>query len=624
MFDALTLAAIVDEVAPLIHHGRVQRVLLLDDLSLGLEIYAGHHRHQLLISAHARDARLHLVGARLTADRERVTPFLLLLRKYVRGGLVLAMTQPALERTVALSIVKRLPLDKPLPRADALVGASTGDPAVATAGINPPTESVDVAPSEEGEGDDGPNYEVVVQLIVEIMGRHSNIILVDGGGAILESIKRVPATVNRYRTVLPRRPYVPPPDQAKADPRAVDAAWWEALLARSPQAQPLAPLLVRELRAISPQVAREIAARVTGRTDALVGNVAGAAPLAAVVTALMALVERHAWSPHIYREDDRVAAFSPFPLVSLATLRTELVTSMSVAVEAGIGHISATTGHGQSRVQLVERLTADRARVAARQAALAEQLAVAAAAEQWRAAGEQIFAYLHTLTPGQTRLEIDGTAIALDPTLTPVANAQAYFDRYRRARAAAAHVPDLIDGVEQELAYLDQLLLFARQADTLADLHAVEAEWRDRSAPSIGNRRAPVSRAPRRLRTVAGDRLLVGRNGRQNDQVTFDLAGPDDLWLHARGLPGAHVILQLRPGLGEPPQRLIEAAAQLAAYYSPARDAAGVEVDVTPRRWVRKVKGGPPGLVTYRNEYTVRVAPAGEATLRQRGVLVPE
>jgi hypothetical protein len=112
MYDALTLAAIVDEVGPLIRHGRVQRVLLLDEFSLGLEIYAEHRRHQILISAHPRDARFHLVDARLTSDRERVTPFLLLLRKYVRGGIVLDITQPPLERMVRLSIAKVLPLDK--------------------------------------------------------------------------------------------------------------------------------------------------------------------------------------------------------------------------------------------------------------------------------------------------------------------------------------------------------------------------------------------------------------------------------------------------------------------------------------------------------------------------------
>lgn len=608
MFDALTLAAIVDEIGPALRHGRVQRVLLLDDLSLGLEVYAGHRRHQLLISAHPQEARLHLVSERLTADRERITPFLLLLRKYVRGGQVLDLAQPPLERTVSLSIAKFLPLDKP---ADAGAGAAR------------PVEARPGTDDQATDDDEQPGYEVVVRLIVEIMGRHSNIVLVDSGGAIIDSIKRVPASVNRYRTVLPRRRYVPPPDQPKADPRAVDAGWWRALRARVAPADPLAPLLVRELRGISPQVARELAYRVAGAIDAPVAAVPDDAALPAALQGLLAHLDRHDWSPRLYRRDGRPAAFSPFPLLSLTALTEEPVASISVAVEAFFTSTRAVTGHGQSKARLIERLTAERERVAARRRALDEQVQAAAAAEALRRSGELIYAFLHTLRPGQTRLEADGLSIALDPARSPVENAQAYFERYRRARAAAASLPELVQAADLELAYLDQLLAFASLAEGLDELQALEAEWQERAAGAATPRRRPAARAPRRLRTPRGDVILIGRNGQQNDQVTFDLAGPDDLWLHARGLPGAHVILQPRPGAREPDRGAIETAAQLAAYYSPARGATAVEVDVTPRRWVRKVKGGPPGLVTYRNEYTVRVVPQSAETLRERGRLAP-
>ena len=222
MFDALTLAATVDELAATLCPGRIQRVLLLDEVSLGLEVYGTGRRHQLLISAHPQDARLHLVTARLTADRERVTPFLLLLRKYLRNGTVLAIEQPPLERSVAISIVKFFPLDKadgrqrPAADADEPVAPDDGDDA------------------DEVEDDERPGYEVVVRLMVEIMGRHSNIVLVDSGGMILDSIKRVPARVNRYRTVLPHQPYIEPPAQAKADPHAARAAWWQGVRAGVP------------------------------------------------------------------------------------------------------------------------------------------------------------------------------------------------------------------------------------------------------------------------------------------------------------------------------------------------------------------------------------------------------
>jgi predicted ribosome quality control (RQC) complex YloA/Tae2 family protein len=417
---------------------------------------------------------------------------------------------------------------------------------------------------------------------------------------------------------------VPPPDQPKLDPRAVDAGWARSLRAQAPPASPLAPLLVRELRGISPQVARELAHRAAGAVDAPVGALADDRALPDALADVLAPLVRHDWSPRLYRRDGQPAAFSPFPLRSLADLTEEPSDSVSATIETFYGSARAVTGHGQSKSRLLERLSAERDRVAARRRALDEQLRAAEAAERLRESGEMIYAFMHTLAPGQTRLELDGLSIELDPRQSPVENAQAYFERYRRARSAAANLPQLVESTDLELAYLDQLLAFAGLAEGLDEIQAIEAEWQERATASPPSRRRPTGRAARRLRTPRGDQILIGRNGRQNDEVTFDLAGPNDLWLHARGLPGAHVILQPRGGTGEPEDRLIEAAAQLAAYYSPARGATAVEVDVTPRRWVRKVKGGPPGLVTYRNEYTVRVAPQSEALLRERGLLAPE
>ena len=609
MFDALTLAATVDELTAALCPGRIQRVLLLDEVSLGLEVYGTGRRHQLLISAHPQDARLHLVTARLTAERERVTPFLLLLRKYLRNGTVLAIEQPPLERSVAISIVKFFPLDKEdgrqRPAADTVE----------------PVAPDDVDDEAEVEDDARPGYEVVVRLMVEIMGRHSNIVLVDSGGTILDSIKRVPARVNRYRTVLPHQPYIEPPAQAKADPHAATAAWWEGVRSGVPAQEKLAGVLVRELRGISPQVARELAFRAAGAVDAPVSAVTDDEAVPAAIAAVLAHLERHDWAPRLYRRDGAPAAYSPFPLRSLAELEEEPMASISAAAESFYGGTRAVTGHSQSRDRLVALLREAQAKVAARRRALDEQLRGAAAAEAHRRAGEMIYAYLHTLRPGQTRLELEDGAIALDPGLSPVENAQAYFERYRRAQAAAANLPELAAAADLELAYLDQLLAFADLAGSLEEIQAIESEWRDHArgpAAAPARRKSSQMRGPRRLRTVRGDSILIGRNGQQNDQVSFELAGPDDLWLHARGLPGAHVILQWRAG---PEDRFVEAAAQLAAYYSPARAATAVEVDITPRRHVRKIKGGPPGLVTYRNEQTVRVAPADEAALRARGLL---
>ena len=169
-----------------------------------------------------------------------------------------------------------------------------------------------------------------------------------------------------------------------------------------------------------------------------------------------------------------------------------------------------------------------------------------------------------------------------------------------------------------ELQYLDQLATLIAQAPGFAELEALAAEWQVLQATEepVRKRKPPAIRRPQPLVDEEGNLVYIGRSGPQNDLLTFELAGPDDTWLHARGVGGSHVIIRwVRPGAPEDP-RTVEAAAALAAWYSSARESGGVEVDVAPRRYVRKIKGAGPGMVTYRNERTIRVRPQPEEALR--------
>jgi predicted ribosome quality control (RQC) complex YloA/Tae2 family protein len=212
---------------------------------------------------------------------------------------------------------------------------------------------------------------------------------------------------------------------------------------------------------------------------------------------------------------------------------------------------------------------------------------------------------------------VDGEPIELNPKLGPVENAQAYFSRYRKAREAEARVPGLVQQARQAAEYLAQLHTLVEVADHMDAIRALRREiaaattgaaepTRKRSA-----RQPKVSRAPYRRTALAdGWEALVGTSAEGNAAVTFDLARPDDLWLHARGVPGAHVILHTKSSA--PPDAVIERAAELAAWHSGARTAGAVEVDVAPRRYVKKIPNGPPGLVRYSNERTVRVTPRSD------------
>jgi predicted ribosome quality control (RQC) complex YloA/Tae2 family protein len=286
MYDALMLAAIVDELNDRLLDGKVQRTLLLDPLTFGFEVYTHGGRHQLLVSAGSSDARMHLVGAgdaptRLTGDAARIRPLLLLLRKYVRGARLVRIYQESpLERVAFLRFAKFIPFDLP---------------------------AADVEPTDEDEDDevalDGELVETT--LAVEIMGRHSNLILIDSAGQIIDSAKRIPSHLSRVRPVLPKRPYEPVPPQDKADPRQISPRDLAALLAANPDAQ-LQQALVNGLRGLSPQTAREVAFRATGaaRTKAGVAQERVAAIRQALESPTLVMHDaRHPNGENFYRFD---------------------------------------------------------------------------------------------------------------------------------------------------------------------------------------------------------------------------------------------------------------------------------------------------------------------------------
>ena len=615
-YDVLTIAAITDELSATIGNGRIQRVGLLDPRTVGAEIYAGGHRHYVIASANDRQPRLRLASDMPSLDSALITPFGLLLRKYIRGGIILGIDQPPLERLVRFSIAKRqVPLKT---RRD------TSEPDVTEVEFDErEDDECEVHEAQEGVALSH------VALYVELMGRHSNLILVDGDGRIMESAKRVTRDMSRVRPVLPRLPYSPPPPPDRLDPRSVTPATAARLLETLPPDVELARALVSSYRGISPVMAREIVFRASGSSDTRTGdlNAESTASLARNTLALLEPLQTTVWSPQVYRERryadlGEVVACSPILMTHLAAEHeVSPVESMSESLaqaETAADHPSPAR-HAQRRQRLLDSVAAVREKTERRLAALASESARAAEAERLKTAGELIYAYLWQIEPGQVSLDIDGTSILLDPSLTANENAQAYFERYRKAQSAEAQLPGLLDESRAEIAYLDQLATLIAQAPGFSELEALAAEWAEQAAPDPASqtKKSTAPRRPRALVDADGNSVYVGRSGRQNELVTFDIAGPDDTWLHARGVPGSHVVIRWRsPENAESPDA-IEAAAALAAWYSAARESGRVEVDVVPRRHVRKIKGARPGMVTYRNERTIRVQPAPEERLRR-------
>ncbi len=624
MYDVLTLAAIVDELNATAINARIQKVGLVNRLTFAAELYTPGQRRWLVASADGERARLHLTGTSASLDPELITPFGLLLRKYVRGSILIGVEQEPLERIVRMSIAKRLP---PL-------NASRKRGATAAVEVTEPDDEIAALKVDEDsvlDELDRPDV-TYMQLVIEVMGRHSNIMLLDNDGGIMDAVKHVTPAMSRVRPIWPKLAYTLPPAMERPDPRRLTASAVTDILDGAKPKDELARLLVTRLRAVSPQIAREAVFRATGDTAARgISNDLDPAAVARELRGLYEPLLTSVWQPTVYRDDAAVIAFSPFPLHSLeGSSAAEAFASISEAARLGdeATAADAPVSHFQRRERMLTTIAAARDRVDARLASLEAQEAKAIEAERLREQGELIYAWLYQIRPGDTVLEIDGQTIALDPNLSGKDNAADYFVRYRKAQGASRQLPELIEQATQQLAYLAQLATMVRQAPGFIELESLATEWdgvadqfgarasvkgRGRAMPKSSSK---ADRRPKALYDPEGHAIYIGRSGRQNDAVTFDVAGADDTWLHARGVPGSHVIIKWRTPMPEEDERTVELAASLAAWYSGSRGNGLVDVDVTRRRHVRKIKGAGPGMVTYRQERTILVPPRDENVLK--------
>ncbi|MBA2276379.1 MAG: NFACT family protein [Chloroflexia bacterium] len=627
MFDVLTFAAVTQELREELLDGRIQRIGLVDPLTVAAEVYARGRRRALIASADPLRGRLLLADSLPSLDPALVTPFVLQARKYLRGGVLVGIEQAPLERVVTLSIAKRLPPHNAPRNRRGVTSPSSAD-------------------GEDHRDDDEPNLDEAlgiyeggeirrIDLIVEVMGRHSNLIMVDADGLVMESVKRVTPRMSRVRAVQPRRPYTLPPAQDKPDPRRLTSTGGDSLLTAADPGDDLARTLVRGLRAVSPQIAREAAFRATGDAATHVADISAEdrQELARHVRALFEPMLTGVWAPRVYERDGVVVGYAAIPMHHLAAVAEETALDRISAAIVRAGEASESVGgeaprdHMQRRARLADAVRRERDKTRQRLHSIREQLAHAAEAERLRRWGELIFAHLWQIDPGQSELTVEGERIPLEPSIPAKVQALTLFEQYRKAQRAEGSLPEREAAAAARMGYFDQLLTHVEQSEGFAALEALREEFEAQVGPvdvaGDGSHKRPP-KTPKRspaLTSAEGFPIHIGRSGRQNDAVTFDIAGPDDTWLHARGVPGSHVVIRWSPSGRDEDEQTIETAAALAAHYSNARSSGSVQVDVAKRRHVRKIKGAGPGMVTYRNERTVAVHPLDEETLRRAGRL---
>lgn len=560
MIDALTVRALGAELQGTIAGGRVQNLFFIAPEVIGLEVYAKHTRHYLLASAERERARLLLVTEKLRSASVSLTPFLLLLKKYVSGSFINRINVVARERILHIEFDQR----------------------------------------ENG----------VSTLVVELVGNRANLILLDAGGNILDALRRVPTSESRARAIVPRAKYLPPPPQIKADPLALDEPQFRAILEKA-KGETLAERLVAGIAATSPLFARELAFRVSGNTNSLYTS----AYVAQTFTELTR-VWRSTATPALAFETQQPIAVAAFLLTQFTQF--DEIPSMSAALEKFYG---AEESYQAVKVPLRAQIVAALEKLERVRASLQRELISRAEIEDLKLKGDMILGYQHTLTPGQTKLHAHVTEdsaldIALDPNLSPVENANAYYEKYKRARDAQLRVPERLAVVENDILFAQQALNDLELAETRAEIDQIAEQASQANLIREAGARAAKNvapSAPRQFVSPDGLQILVGRNARQNDALTFERAKPDDVWLHARGHAGSHVIL-LSNGANVS-QATIEFAASLAAYFSQARSNGAVDVIYTARKNVQRVRGAGahPGLVTVKQENVVRVKPAAHS-----------
>jgi predicted ribosome quality control (RQC) complex YloA/Tae2 family protein len=557
--DHLTLACLRDRLDGLLG-ARIQRVVLPDERSVGLELFAGD-RFQLLISASPQNPRMLLVPHKLRRGVDTAPPFLLLLRKWVRGSRLTDVTQPPWERILTLHF----------------------------------------------DGEAGP-----CRLVAELIGRYSNAILVGPDNNVLEAVKHVGPDINRYRVTLPAHPYQPPPQPpGRQPPTAVTGREWAGILSSVDADRPLHRVLTSHLFGVSPTAAREVTARATGNPEAEAGAASPDA-VAQALAELFAPLEDGTWAPEVaLDEEGRVIAFAPYELRQFQ--HTEPVPDISQAIWRYFRQRLTTDAYAAARRRVQELIRDAESRVQHALEQVQRQAVDQKEVDALREAGELLLTYQNRIDRRARDITVPGydgelCTIDLDPKLTPVENAQAYFRRYRKAARAAEEIPPRIRALEADLDYLEQLDADLALAESRPEIDAVhealvKAGW---AAEEPRHSSSGMLKGPRRF-TIGGFPVFVGRNATQNEQVTFHRGSPEDLWLHARGRPGTHVII--KTDRRDVPDEVVEGAAALAAYYSAARHSDAVDVDVTERRFVKRAPGGRPGLVTYRNEKTLLVEP---------------
>ena len=541
-FDGFFLHHMVEELRRELVNGRIQKINQPFEQELILQIRSNRQNHRLLLSAHPVFGRIQLTQTTFENPAQPST-FIMVLRKYLQGALIESIEQVENDRIVEMTVSNKNEI---------------GDHIQAT-------------------------------LIIEIMGKHSNILLVDKSShKILEVIKHVGFSQNSYRTLLPGSTYIAPPSTESHNPFTVkDEKLFEILQTQETTAKHLQSLF----QGLGRDTANEL-------ENILVSD-------------------KLSTFRNFFNQETKPCltetSFSPVPFANQVG---ESFTSLSDLLDTYYKDKAERDRVKQQASELIRRVENELQKNRHKLKKQKKELLATDNAEEFRQKGELLTTFLHQVPNDQDHVILDNyytnqpITIALDKALTPNQNAQRYFKRYQKLKEAVKYLTDLIEETKATILYLESVETVLNQAG-LEEIAEIREELiqtgfiRRRQREKIQKRKKPEQYLASDGKTI----IYVGRNNLQNEELTFKMARKEELWFHAKDIPGSHVVIS---GNLDPSDEVKTDAAELAAYFSKGRLSNLVQVDMIEVKKLNKPTGGKPGFVTYTGQKTLRVTPDPE------------
>ncbi len=569
-FDGFAVANIRHELAENIEGYYISKIIQPESDELIITFKGPEGNRRLLLSANPSLPLAHLTDSNKQAPMTAPN-FCMLLRKHLGGGRVLAVRQPSLERILEFQIEHR-------------------------------DELGDLCRKS---------------LIIELMGKHSNIIFTDDKGMIIDSIKRVPAHVSSVREVLPGKPYFIPQTMDKLDPLSADESSFAASVFAKPSE--LSKAIYTSLTGFSPSMAEELCSRagLDGRSDARECSENEKLHLFHVFERMMDEVKNGEFTPSIFYRGNVPEDFSALASERYPESSAKHYSSISQLLEDYYTEKETISRIRQHSSDLRRIVSTALERNVKKLGLLEKQYKDTEKKDKYRIRGELLNTYGYECAPGDTELKTinyytgEPVTIPLDPKLSASENAKKYFEKYNKLKRTEAACKELIEETTADISYLESIQTSLELTGDESDLMQIKQELSDAGyiKKHAASKKGGQQRKAQPLHFVSSDGfdIYVGKNNYQNDMLTFDMASGNDWWFHSKQIPGSHVILKTNGK--EVPDRAFEEAASLAAYYSKARNSDKVDIDYTLKKNIKKPNKAKPGFVIYYTNYSMVARP---------------